>query len=528
MQFLEVKERDLSLRLQQLLVSRLREELSSLDVGNVTMIPDDGGVIQVLPTSQAGVQSLGPVPLKMFPFQGHGRALISRSMDPNELPLPEVNRVQGQAHAMVLAGPITQILLLDEDFQKPELQMQRPMLFRASSELVEGALCSYLTKDGWSSEGLQRASETDVREAFADVSGTWCATSHLSVFTILRPCSFQETLTDEECFDVPTVGALMGGGVLCLFCSLCGCYASVKSKRVVDGKMQLADTGGCAHEVPFHVKRSSSRSREQPDKTLITWDVLSPLQSTSLASPRRKPNLVKVTTKFFNERKQFAMPSRSMVSFPDIQELEPQATFSEAAASSEAGGAASSDSVFVAVPGVEEPDCCQDLDISELRLTPTLFQKGSLVEYFSETHQKWLTGSIQSLGPDFEVRIYRQVRHQVPVERLRLPFHAGDCVEVNLKGTWTEATVQARRNWPLAYKLQVDNRSGIMAAAEQLRPSFSEGDEVFVFSEQTWLAGHVVGHAWPLVSVCLEQSQEITSVPNYLVRPSHKMEGLLS
>ena len=493
------------------------------------MINASNGVIEVLPTSQAGVQSLGPVPLKMFAFQGKGRALISRSMDSNELPLPEVNRVKGQAHAMVLAGPITQILLLDEHFEEPELQMQRPMLFRASPELVEGALCSYLTKDGWSSEGLRKASEAEVREAFADVSGTpggtWCATSHLSVFTILRPCSFQETLTDEECFDVPTVGALTGAGVLCLFCSLCGCYTSVKSRRVVGGKMQLADTGGGAHEVPFQVKRSRTRSKEQPDKTLITWDVLSPLQSTSLASPKRKPNLVKVTTKFFNERRQFAMPSRSMMSFPD-QELQAQATLSEAA-SSEAGGASSSDSVFVA-PCFEEPMSRQDLDMSQLRLTPTLFQKGSLVEYFSETHQKWLTGSIQSLGHDFEVRIYRQVRHEVPAERLRLPFQAGDCVQVNFKGTWTEASVQARRNWPLAYKLQVENRSGIMATAEQLRPSFSEGDEVFVFSEQTWLKGHVIGDAWPNVSVCFEQSQEITSVPNYLVRPSHKMEGLLS
>lgn len=97
-----------------------------------------------------------------------------------------------------------------------------------------------------------------------------------------------------------------------------------------------------------------------------------------------------------------------------------------------------------------------------------VFEDRQYIEYFSETHQKWIQGSIQGSGhlptassdekimPTYHVRLSRnQWRRFVPVNSLRLPFQPGDSVSVNVDDQWQAATVQKRHGYPLAYEVQL-------------------------------------------------------------------------
>lgn len=189
--------------------------------------------------------------------------LASMSLSTLHLPgvdLPEMDAPVESANGKVgvVAGPLIQISLLDTDLDSVDLNFSEPLIFRVSEEAVDSASCNFLTEAGWSEEGMHKASSEEVQQAFeafgrpVDTSGTWCATTHLSLFTILRPCTFSETLQREsKCFDPPTFGALLGSSILCLCCGACGFYTTVRSRHVIGGKMKLSDVEGSSHDVPF-------------------------------------------------------------------------------------------------------------------------------------------------------------------------------------------------------------------------------------------------------------------------------------
>ncbi|CAK8990105.1 unnamed protein product [Durusdinium trenchii] len=242
--------------------------------------------------------------------------LVSMSISEGSVPgvdLPKVGSAVSTAdgEVQVLAGPLVQISLVDAadvtSLDVVKMNLSAPLMFRASEEPVEGVTCRFWTKSGWSVEGMGSPSPEEVQEIFAgmDVTGSWCTTNHLSVFAIVRPCTFLESLqAGEKCFNIPTFVALLGGSVLCLCCSFCGFYATMKSRHVVGGKMELADLQGSSHKVPFHVRRPSKEMKEQQDisqpKTLVTWEVQpEALQATGFS---KKHRFLQLRTKFFSER----------------------------------------------------------------------------------------------------------------------------------------------------------------------------------------------------------------------------------
>lgn len=222
------------------------------DTKNHTTHPTDPTVVNESSTLLAVPSFTSPVASPL---------LASMSLSTLHLPgvdLPEIDAPVESANGKVgvVAGPLIQISLLDTELDSVDLNFSEPLIFRVSEEAVDSASCNFLTEAGWSEEGMHKASSEEVQQAFGpgpvDTSGTWCATTHLSLFTILRPCTFSETLQREsKCFDPPTFGALLGSSILCLCCGACGFYTTVRSRHVIGGKMKLSDVEGSSHDVPF-------------------------------------------------------------------------------------------------------------------------------------------------------------------------------------------------------------------------------------------------------------------------------------
>lgn len=437
----------------------------------------------------------------------------------------------------VIAAPLLQIALLDSDFGEAETNLSGLMIFRASKEAVDPASCNFLTDEGWSDEGLHLASREEITSAFGDIdtSGTWCATSHLSVFALLRPCTFLETLQrDGKCFNPPSFGALIGSCCLCLCCSFCGIYTTVKSRHVVGGKMKLSDVEGSSHEVPFQVKRPK-RDLEQFDgvadsdsKTLVTWDVERPqtgaagaaggnqtLPIAQLMSPKKRLQL-NLKTKFFSERSQVQLPRSgtmlSMQSFPDA---------------------------FEVLPHPEQPSASSH----EVPGSYEIYEHREYIEFFSETHQKWTSGSIEGSGfseplasdslPTYHVRLNRQqIRRFIPLERIRPHFQPGDAVTVEVDGEWQPATVQRRQGYPLAYEVQLSSGKQVVSG-EKLRARFAKGEAIFAFQgmKTGWVQGVVECESeetWPMILVSHGKDNEAMPIFQFVIRPSAKMGGFSS
>ncbi|CAJ1413656.1 unnamed protein product, partial [Effrenium voratum] len=64
-----------------------------------------------------------------------------------------------------------------------------PIIMRIAATTYSDAICAYLdANEEWSQAGVYWPSDAEIRASFgddADLGGSWCASSHLSVFTIL-------------------------------------------------------------------------------------------------------------------------------------------------------------------------------------------------------------------------------------------------------------------------------------------------------------------------------------------------------
>ncbi|CAJ1343347.1 unnamed protein product [Effrenium voratum] len=131
-----------------------------------------------------------------------------------------------------------------------------PIIMRIAATTYSDAICAYLdANEEWSQAGVYWPSDAEIRASFgddADLGGSWCASSHLSVFTILvavaGPCEFGDYFNfGGDCFDITIVAAVIGGPIG--FCCLCWCIiCCIKCRRPTKGKMKLKDSKGSAQE----------------------------------------------------------------------------------------------------------------------------------------------------------------------------------------------------------------------------------------------------------------------------------------
>jgi len=170
---------------------------------------------------------------------------------------------------------------------------------------------------------------------------------------------------------------------------------------------------------------------------------------------------------------------------------------------------------------------------------------GALVEYWSQTHAKWLPGTTICQGithadtPDLpsytlslKTGVASQLRHSVPLALIRRAFAESDEVSLLLddKEGWRPGVIIARSSIPLGYRALLTSGAAsetvVEVKAERVRQRFPDGSDVVVFRglDMGWKAGVVRcpdgDHtAWPRMSVELDD-KEIVDVFHHLVRRS--------
>ncbi|CAJ1421297.1 unnamed protein product [Effrenium voratum] len=421
-----------------------------------------------------------------------------------------------------LAGPLLELSLLDLDSNsKVDVKnLSEPIIFRIASGSFSGAKCAFLTPTPtWSQEGVYRPSPEELRAIGDDTSGFWCATTHLTTFSILEPvvCSFWGSLKPGAvCFDPPIFSACLLGVAFCLCCSVWAFCLLMKSRKVIGGTISLQDTRGSEHEVPFQVVRPRLQGMRAGCKTTVSWSLeaekwqaRNPCSFSrdscdlgSLASPTRfadRGTRVRTKQSFFR--------SNSVLSSTGSSAGYHHPSPSEAEGLETEG--------FEGVVPLPLPTIASPVARKEASPCGPLeaYVDGTKVEYFSETHNKWVQGSIQGPGrvgrngmPVYTVALGRgRPRSFVPLERLRLPFEKAEAVSVEFQGRWQAAVVVGMHSLPLAYAVRLPDET-LVFPAEKVRVRYVDGDAVDVYQglEQGWVTavcGSGSESSWPEVSV---------------------------
>jgi len=206
----------------------------------------------------------------------------------------------------------------------------------------------------------------------------------------------------------------------------------------------------------------------------------------------------------------------------------------------------------------QESDGTEESFPSDLEPTPRgsllVYPTGCRIEYYSKTFGRWLAGRITGMGelsrlsrlPTYQVTVgigaRKQLRPNVELDLLRLPFKLGDVVSVYdtkaqkwLPGIVKEEQTSEASFTPM-YSVAFAQREGLAATASVLatniRAEYPAGSSVEVYySDMGWVSGVVVdaprvaaavNHETKWVEVHAQLLDEMQSrqvrVPSYRVR----------
>jgi hypothetical protein len=171
--------------------------------------------------------------------------------------------------------------------------------------------------------------------------------------------------------------------------------------------------------------------------------------------------------------------------------------------------------------------CEPEVEVDESRIAAVLehvitglpheaYQHGTEIQYYSETHTRWLPGTIDSTGSGKVYNVIvgpqNQRRSNVPLENIRLPFSVGDTIEYLVEeGHWAPAVVtRCSRHSVLTvtgYSIRVTATGEYFdrVPSERLRYHFLAGTKVWMYDPR---AGPTTS-AWSKVVVStLEDTDE--------------------
>ncbi|CAE7232976.1 unnamed protein product, partial [Symbiodinium natans] len=152
-----------------------------------------------------------------------------------------------------------------------------PIAFRlGGSSAVPGDMCAYFdpVAQSWSTRGMDIVDqETFVSLGLGlahEMNGTWCLTTHTSLFAVVQVIPFA-SMWDPEAGTLNAEGYLLAGGIVGLVVCLMLCFAcgllSRRLRPAAAGKTEIQDTKGHLHVVTF------SRSRVMAEtKTVVSED----------------------------------------------------------------------------------------------------------------------------------------------------------------------------------------------------------------------------------------------------------------
>jgi len=452
--------------------------------------------------------------------------------------------------------------------------LQEPILIRISSDssISADSPCAFLNASNlWSQDGVYRPTVTEIEELAGptvDTTGVWCATRHLSLFTILKvqetatECTFAESLWagDESCFSPMNVFFLFGIPIL-----VCGCVGLVccyfKCRRPTKGKLKLEDQRGGAHEFEFKVEKAVIQGGPSEDtagksKIYVKWDVdLEQAKQTDYDFIKSGSGVnvtgtgLLFTADHHHDVKSEKSNSPRSVRSRKLTEAEEEATH--------AFYEATFDAVHHEDFHVEIGDD-PELDLPKRSISGLGYEaygNRDHVEYFSLTHKKWLQGCIigtgklveegektSSLIPVYSIVLVggavHQQRDMVDTAFLRTPLRQHDPVSIQVGQTsedWVPGIVKSRQSRPLGYRVEFLEAhptlgSEIKVPAERVRARFPDAVEVEVYRgvKLGWFPGVVRApgngenmEAWPEVVVEMAPHWESDSKENVTCLTCH-------
>lgn len=200
---------------------------------------------------------------------------------------------------VILSAPILEISFVQEANGEVTVAnvsgLAEPVIFRLQdASPIEGDECAFFDLDtnSWSTDGVSVASSSQIAQVTGALSnGTWCATTHFSLFSSVQTVPFdkaiemKEGLISEE--DYMIAVAIMLGAfvpVCAMFCT----WAFFRVQAPNSGKTRIKDDRGRSHVVKFtrsevvakdaevaqtQTWRSGRSEKEKTTKVLVTWDI---------------------------------------------------------------------------------------------------------------------------------------------------------------------------------------------------------------------------------------------------------------
>lgn len=237
------------------------------------------------------------VPLSLVSqLESEGNVILTMAQMDQELTdsIPKSSAGDGK---VVINGPVIEISLIKENLGQVEIAnvsgLAEPMIFRLqSASPVQGDYCTSfdLATNSWSSSGMSLVDASTVAQQLPGMptNGTWCMTTHLSIFSLAQDVLFNETFEAKDIVLSVTRYPLSIGIVAATFvlvCCMFGLWSLRRLRTPAGGKTKIQDDKGKLHVVSFvrsevvaeemMTPRSTKSSQKDATKgkVLVTWDV---------------------------------------------------------------------------------------------------------------------------------------------------------------------------------------------------------------------------------------------------------------
>lgn len=447
--------------------------------------------------------------------------------------------------------------------------LEMPIFFRIrESDAIEGDACVFYDPNlaAWSSEGISLAESVPGE----NVTGTWCQTSHLSLFAVMQTIDTAGLLPDGS-----ETGAAAGAiAVASLIVCCCGLLVSsilVKRRlqRPVKGQAHIRDMRGGTRKFDFTRSRLMTpvesavsvrtSGRKTPQKILVQWQ-LNPdsvkkqinrfdgLRRFSVDLEPAKPPMVHETSVFSTKTKSLRTLSEVLPKeFPD-EPNEPDEP--DEPVPTEQRDEYVMDTVVTGGDQMPPPEILQKLSPivpeavnAKVKVDRQAYEDGQEVLYHSETYGRVLPAAIVGPGyfytdgeeeelawPLYTCKVGVKLREMVPMSRLRAPLDEGTVVTVmgdeQSDGTraWTTGHILDASAWKMThlvkyptYDILLSDGKKCQASFEKIRRRFDMGQLVEVYMGRTF--GWVYGTAAEeLVETWGSDTEELQTLQVLLVR----------
>lgn len=446
--------------------------------------------------------------------------------------------------------------------------LEMPIFFRIrESDAIEGDACVFYDPNlgVWSSEGISLAQSVPGQNA----TGTWCQTSHLSLFAVMQTIDLAGLLPDGS-ETGEGAGAIAVASLIFSCCGLLVTSILVKRRlqRPVKGQALIRDRRGGTRKFDFTRSRLMTpvesavsvrtSGRKKPQKILVKWH-LNPdsvvkqinrfdgLRRFQVDLEPAKPPVVQETSVF---------ATKSTKSLRTLSEVLPKELHDEPDEPDEPDQPVPTeqrdeyvmDSMVTGGDQMPPAEILQKLSPIEAakadrKADREAYENGQEVLYHSETFGRVLPAAIVGRGyfytdgeeeelawPLYNCKVGVKLREMVPMSRLRAPLDEGAVVSVmgeeQSDGTraWTTGHILDASAWKMThlvsyptYDILLSDGTKCKASFDKIRRRFDVGQLVEVYMGRTF--GWVYGTAAEeLVETWGSDTEELQTLQVVLVR----------